>query len=273
MMINQYIHQDADAGIEFLSEVHFRFDAPGKSHTHRETQFLAVIKGVVDVRIGSNVARLSTGDVAVLRPRVPHTVPATGDAQTVDLLDLRITGSSKAELPSFVRSQDWPTLTRVSVHELRRLAGQFATATSRPSAGARAAMLGGVWTLLSLIAAATDSANAATVERRIAVAERFMLEHLAEPVSAEQIAEACALSVSQLNRLFRAYVGTGPAERLRALRVQRAQELLVASLLSVKEIAFDCGFVCPNHFCRVFKTEVGLTPGAYRERGGAWVRA
>ena len=84
------------------------------------------------------------------------------------------------------------------------------------------------------------------------------------------VAAHVGLSRSQLTRLYLRHRKIGPAERFQQLRVERATRLLTASALTVKEIAHACGFVCPNHFCRVFRKQTRMTPSHYREAIPAW---
>ncbi|MOA49378.1 HTH-type transcriptional regulator YesS [compost metagenome] len=53
-------------------------------------------------------------------------------------------------------------------------------------------------------------------------------------------------------------------EYLTQLRVAKAQELLETTDLLVNEIAEQVGYN-PKNFIRVFKKQVGLPPGQYRE--------
>ena len=80
---------------------------------------------------------------------------------------------------------------------------------------------------------------------------------------------AAGLSRSQLTRLYAKYLGIGPAERLRQLRIEKAREMLRGSTLSIKQIAHVCGFTCPNHFCRVFQQVTGGTPTSFRSMQAA----
>ena len=45
--------------------------------------------------------------------------------------------------------------------------------------------------------------------------------------------------------------------------------MLLATPLTVKQVAARVGFSGPAYFCRVFKKYCGRTPTTYRETGGA----
>ena len=50
------------------------------------------------------------------------------------------------------------------------------------------------------------------------------------------------------------------------LRVEKAQKLLMASELSIDEIAYQTGFESPKYFYRVFKSIAGESPANIRRK-------
>jgi AraC-like DNA-binding protein len=266
MMTNRYIYRDPSVGIEFLSQVHFRFDAVGNFHTHPQTQFLWVLSGCVSLQMGSDMIRLGIGDVAIIPEGTRHRVPSTTDDREVELLDLRISAHHHSDLCRYIASHVWKPIIHIHSREQEYLVKRLAKEVSQQTSGHRATVLGIIWSLLGMLVKGMNPPNSDTLDRRITTAEQFMLSNLNRSISIRKVSEVCRLSVSQLDRLFRAHVGESPTSRLRNLRIQRAEELLVLTSLSIKQIASHCGFVCPNHFSRVFKSQIGLTPGQYRRR-------
>lgn len=102
--------------------------------------------------------------------------------------------------------------------------------------------------------------------RRAALAMEQNLQH---PLPVAEIARRVDVSARQLDRLFRAEFGAGPAAVHRAMRVEYGRWLLGASDRSVAEIALLAGFVDGAHFSRVFKEMTGLTPSAFRAQAAA----
>lgn len=91
--------------------------------------------------------------------------------------------------------------------------------------------------------------------------------------SVAELADAVALSTSQLTRKLRSLLGRTPAQLIRSLRLRRGAELLAARAGSVGRIAYSLGFADQSHFTRCFKREYGLTPTAYRERAAGSAEA
>ncbi len=100
-------------------------------------------------------------------------------------------------------------------------------------------------------------------ERRLALhAADYLRRHVSEPVTAMDVAAACHVSVSTLSHIFKKSMGLGIADRLRALRIEKAKTML-AKGASVTEAALESGFVDPNYFSRVFSKSEGMPPGRW----------
>lgn len=90
--------------------------------------------------------------------------------------------------------------------------------------------------------------------------------------SVPDLADAVAMSTSQLTRKLRSLLGQTPAQLIRSLRLHRGADLLAARAGSVGRIAHAVGFADQAHFTRSFKREFGVTPTAYRRSPGSGVR-
>lgn len=92
----------------------------------------------------------------------------------------------------------------------------------------------------------------------------FMSLHLSEPLSVEDMARRAGLSASRFSSVFRDRFGRPPHQFLLHLRVQRAQDLLQHTSLTLREISTQCGFADVHHFSKAFKKVTGHTAGSYR---------
>jgi AraC-like DNA-binding protein len=97
--------------------------------------------------------------------------------------------------------------------------------------------------------------------------KRYIGEHLGnDSLDADTIANAVHLSVSHLNRLFRAE-GTSLMRYLWNQRLERAYQLISSSgpsNLRIEEVAWHCGFSSAPHFSRLFKQHFGQSPRELR---------
>ncbi|NEM91357.1 helix-turn-helix domain-containing protein [Galbitalea soli] len=103
----------------------------------------------------------------------------------------------------------------------------------------------------------------------LAAVTEWMLDHLADDLTVDQLARRALMSSRTFARRFRADLGTTPAAWLNRQRMLRAQQLLEESDVDLEAIARTTGFgtaaVMRHHFVRVLQT----TPTAYRRTFGA----
>jgi AraC-like DNA-binding protein len=92
----------------------------------------------------------------------------------------------------------------------------------------------------------------------------YMSLHLSEPLSVSDMAARAGLSASRFSQVFRNRFARPPHQFLLHLRVQRAQDLLHHTSLTMREISAQCGFSDVHHFAKTFKRLSGQTPGSYR---------
>ncbi len=83
--------------------------------------------------------------------------------------------------------------------------------------------------------------------------------------SVKHLAAVAALSTRQLTRLFQAELGTTPARYVEKVRIDTARGALDAGH-SVADAAQIAGFGSAETLRRVFVTQLGLSPRAYRDR-------
>lgn len=81
----------------------------------------------------------------------------------------------------------------------------------------------------------------------------------------QQIAEELGMSYSNFRKLFKEYTGMSPALYQQDLKLQRAKELLTASDMSIKEIAYRLNFDSPDYFSAKFKIKTGRKPSEMRQ--------
>lgn len=98
----------------------------------------------------------------------------------------------------------------------------------------------------------------------LAESYRFMLKHLSEPLSVDQLAKMAGLSKTHYIRLFRHKFNKSPYQMLTHMRLQEARLLLEKSDLPVAGICRRCGFHTDSHFSAIFRKDTGLSPSRYR---------
>jgi AraC family transcriptional regulator len=109
---------------------------------------------------------------------------------------------------------------------------------------------------------------AALARWRLRRAIEYVETRLAEPVGLGDLASAAGLTRMHFAAQFRAATGLRPHEYLLRRRIERAQEMLVGTGMSLVDIALSVGFQTQSHFTTVFKRFTGLPPQSWRQARG-----
>ena len=90
-----------------------------------------------------------------------------------------------------------------------------------------------------------------------------------EPLDLETLAGVAGMSRYHFQRLFTATYGISPAAHLSRRRVERAQDLLRATNLTVTEVCYAVGFSSLGSFSSRFRELVGEAPSEFQRRYAA----
>jgi AraC family carnitine catabolism transcriptional activator len=101
--------------------------------------------------------------------------------------------------------------------------------------------------------------------RLVAVIAQMEAE-IENPYPLEELARAAGVTRRQLERLFMAQFGEGPAAYYRNIRLERARTLLGETGLPLIEIAVATGFSSKSALARAYTRKFGNPPGAGRGR-------
>ncbi len=102
-------------------------------------------------------------------------------------------------------------------------------------------------------------------DRAVADALQYIRLHACEGLTVDEVVGANKVSRSTLERQVRKFLRRTPQEEIRRVQVNRAQELLMTTKLSLEKIAPMCGFEHPEYLHVVFKRVTGQTPGEFRK--------
>lgn len=95
---------------------------------------------------------------------------------------------------------------------------------------------------------------------------RYLQENISNvQFSLSSCSERFKIAPQTLRRKFKEATGQTLSSYFTTLRIGRAKELLVTTSLDVNEICTQCGYLDLSSFIRLFKSEVGVSPGRFRE--------
>ena len=87
-------------------------------------------------------------------------------------------------------------------------------------------------------------------------------------MNVDSLTKQLPITRRSLERRFLAAVGHGIHEEILRCRLERAKRLLVATDLSLKEVASAAGFSSADNLGRTFRRTEGTTPQEYRKKRG-----
>ncbi|GIJ79564.1 AraC-type DNA-binding protein [Micromonospora phaseoli] len=96
-----------------------------------------------------------------------------------------------------------------------------------------------------------------------------MDRHYTEALDLAAVAAVAGVSKYHFQRLFTVTYGRSPAAYLSQRRIERAQDLLRSTNLTVTEVCYAVGFASLGSFSSRFRDVVGETPSEFQRR---WAR-
>lgn len=111
-----------------------------------------------------------------------------------------------------------------------------------------------------------EVAHAYSHSDMIGKAKKRISEALESSLTIQQLAEELGMSYSNFRKQFKECTGYSPAAYQQDLKLQRAKELLSATDMSIKEIAYRLNFDSPDYFSAKFKIKTGYRPSDMRRK-------
>lgn len=94
---------------------------------------------------------------------------------------------------------------------------------------------------------------------------QYLDGHYSEQMTLRQVAERLHVSEYYLAHVFKQEFGVPPMQYVMKRRIGEAQELLMNTNLSIAEVADRLGYSSVCHFNAMFKKNVGMPPGKFRQ--------
>lgn len=112
----------------------------------------------------------------------------------------------------------------------------------------------------------SDAGTEKPIPQLIQKAVTYLFKNFRDDISLSDLAGQLHVSVNYLGVLFRNSTGVPFREYLNMLRLKYSCRLLLSSDLSVKEVAYASGYKTNEHFLRVFRQNLNMTPSEYRRK-------
>jgi len=95
-------------------------------------------------------------------------------------------------------------------------------------------------------------------------AKHFIEQNLSNTIKIKDLAMQAGLGSSYFFQAFRCTVGVSPHAYIVQRRIESAQKLILLTHKPLSEIALECGLADQPHLTRLFRSVVGISPGAWR---------
>ena len=100
--------------------------------------------------------------------------------------------------------------------------------------------------------------------RNIAVAVRFICDHVTDELSLTKVARCVHLNPDYFSRLFKKETGQNFVNFVEAVKMERAAGLLRETDMKVYEVASELGYSNVSYFSALFKKQYGVNPFSYK---------
>ena len=94
----------------------------------------------------------------------------------------------------------------------------------------------------------------------------FLMDHLSERYTIEDLSERFHINQTTLKNTFKTVYGQPLAAYMKARRISHAKDLLLHSSLSIEEISLEAGYQNQSKFTQAFKDLTGQLPREYRKQ-------
>ncbi len=220
-----------------------------RRHEHPLVEMMVISGGRLAIELGGARIEAGPGDVVMYAPGTPHAERAVG-GDRCDFAFLLFEGAPSASLP-LVHDGDG---------RVRRLFDWLLEAQS--SGYERRGELAGATTVL--IACEYDRLCLRHEPGLAEHVREFLRKRLADPLTVEDIARHARMSRAHFIRTYKLATGRTPMQELRALRLDAARDLIMATDLPLKTVAARVGLGDEQHLSHVFQRVLRVAPGYFR---------
>lgn len=277
---------DAGNHVSITVTRHNRY-SPALTHDHTFFELLYVYDGSCSQKISDSQLTLRTGDLCIIPPGIKHSVSVFDDNSVI--LNILIRKSTLHNI--FFNFLNSPNI--LSAFFLNNIYSEngndyivFHTGNDNEI---RSGFLWMYWESLNrslywdqmisytlmitfglLIRNYEKSSELPTFNRKSDVQRFALLQFIQEnyaTVTLEQVAEKFHYTPEHVSRLFKSTTGKTFTQLLQQVRIEKAQILLSDTNLTVADIASQVGYDITEHFIRLFKKNLKITPTEYRKKG------
>ena len=111
----------------------------------------------------------------------------------------------------------------------------------------------------------TTKLNEQLHQERIEQVQRYIRQHLSEPLHREILADVAGFSIPHFHRVFTACTGESAINYVRRNRLVRAGQKLRMGAIDIMDVAIAAGYESHASFSKAFKKQFGISPSEFRK--------
>ena len=243
-------------------------------HHHRSFELYYLIKGEREYFIDDCFFKLTDGDMVLIPRGVLHRTAGKGASRFLihfskDFLERFFT---KEALEPLVSRR--PFVFRADEREREQIGAVMHTLLSEYSRAEREGtpqnepLLAGYLYRLLFTMVYTNNTYVPHdyADARVAQVVKHINENYSQITDIEEIADHFFISKYHLCRIFQKNLGISLISYLNTIKIREACEMIKRKDGNLTEIAMRCGFNSSSYFCKVFKSEKGVSPTEYKKR-------
>lgn len=252
----------------------FHFD----THMHRTVEIFICLRGSVLITVQNVPVEVCTGEYLAVFPNVLHSTDVP-DSEPCFILQTHFHNNFPAQsLGARLPTGEMGFTFELALDKRKFLKGRSTPQLEACLEGIRAElslsqesgtkMLELYLTQLNILLSRNLSGQAdggRLYENRYLVnATLFINEHYMEKLSVGSVADAVGVSSRYLTRLFQEQLNLGVSTYITYVRISKSIDFMFAnSQYPLTELALDMGFSSQQHFSKVFKEKMGMSPKKY----------
>lgn len=254
---------------ELISVIHPRHRAsvetPGLPCVNYDLHLIQILRGAGTLRFGGECWKIEPGRAFLIPPLTPYTF-AKHSGRSLEMVNFHFHLDLEGGVP-LLAARSMPG--SFSIPRAGQTARRLRSLSLRWRQGDAMARLRVGGEALRLIAdyihrLSTPKSRPSIQDEPIVRLRQWIDRNAAGPYDRAALAGIPHLSVSQMNRRFRAVFGASPRHVYDQRRLARIQEQLRNTESSMGELADRFGFRDSFYFCRWFKRQCGAAPTAFR---------
>ncbi len=243
-------------------------------HYHPTYEIYYLIKGEREYFIENQFFKMGDGDIVLIPRGMLHRTAGKGANRfLISFSEAFLSRFFTAEATAFLRTGKPLVFHPDEAHAdqltitFNTLLSEYHRAGGRTGTEADSILAGYLYQILFTI---THTSNTYVPESytddRVAQVIRYINENYNQITDIEEIATRFFISKFHLCRIFNKNLGIPLVTYLNTIKIREACRMMKAEGGNLTEIAMRCGFNSSSYFCKVFKSEKGISPTEYKRQ-------